>query len=443
MTTRRRFLTGAGVLAASSLAGCLDGGDPSSAGEAQRSAYASFFTLAEFTRAVGGDALAVENAVPAGEHGHEWEPRATLLPELVESDAFVYLDVDGFQPWAEGAAAQVAENHADDVVLIDALEGISLRRYDGADDPVGELLLVDAEAGGVVADYHVDHWHGGLGPIPVGESLTIEPLVRDQDGAEIPVGDGERHRVDARLAGDDIVRIEASDDRVDLHGEAAGATTVVFELRRDGDLEWASPPIGVSVGDDHETPSSDSGHSHGEYDAKFFTDPVLAQDGVRNVRDGLVELDPANEDAYERNADAYLEELAELHRRYEEGLADRDHDVVVLAGHDSFGYLGARYGFEIHTPVGLSPDHEPTPAQLAAAIELVDDHGLEYVLWDYFDGPRAAEVIATEADGNVEPVMVSPAESTTEEWGKDGYGDYLGQMLELNLPAFQKALGAT
>lgn len=34
------------------------------------------------------------------------------------------------------------------------------------------------------------------------------------------------------------------------------------------------------------------------------------------------------------------------------------------------------------------------------------------------------------------------AESVVEEWVEDGHGSYLGQMESINLPAFERALGA-
>lgn len=227
----------------------------------------------------------------------------------------------------------------------------------------------------------------------------------------------------------------------------------MFQLVEDGAVRWKAPPLSVRVVDaveddaPDETGSGHDGghshdHSHGEYHAKFFTDPALAQAGVRNIRDGLIDLDPDHAGTYEDNAAAFIDELEALHEEFETQLADRERDLVVLAGHDSFRYLGERYGFEIHTPVGLSPDREPTPDEIAETVELAEQHGIDCVLWDYFDDPDLAELIADEADHEVEVEMVTPAESVTEEWAEEGVGDYLSQMEAVNLPSFERALGA-
>lgn len=342
METRRDFLRlGAGSVAAVGGAGCLDsfgeGGAPDveSEGGGNAAATASFYTLYDFARNVGGDALDVENAVPTGQHGHGWEPQSDITADVIERDAFVHLGVEGFQRWADEIVAEIEGNHEDDVTLIPAAEGIELSEYD-------------------------DHGH-------------------EEDGH---------------------------------HGDE----------------------------DDH----AEGDHDHdgeGDYDPHFWIDPVRARQAVENVRDGLMEADEGNADVYEENAGEYLDELEALHGRFEEGLADRDHGVVVVAGHDSYGYLAERYGFEIHTPQGVSPDAKATPNEIAETVDLVEREGLEYVLYDHFDGDTLARTIVEEAEGAVDVARLSPAESITQEWRSDGL-DYIGQMEGINLPSLRRALGA-
>ena len=465
MPTRRDLLQGSGaVLAGGTLAGCTS--PPS---DADDGVFASFFTLAEFTRAVVGDAHEVENAVPMGGHGHGWTPSVDMLPSIVESEAFVYLDVDGFQPWAEDVAGKVRNGYADDVVLVDALAGIELLEYEGHDhshdehqagdsehDEIGRIdtfELVDRSVDDAVGEAHGDHWHGGPPDVPLDEHVSLGAVVTDENGTDVPLGDDSQYTLDASVGeGDGALDVESHGDHVHLHGDSNGTVEVVFQLREDGERRWEAPPTEVDVvetiaddtDDDDQSHSHDDDHdhSHGEYDAKFFTDPVRAQQGVRNIRDALVEIDPENADSYEANTAAYIDELEELHEQYETTLAAREHDVAVVAGHDSFQYLGDRYGFEIHTPVGLSPDHEPAPDEIAETVELVESEGIDCILWDYFDGDDIATVIADEVDHEVTIEMVSPAESVTEEWNEDGVGSYINQMKEINLPAFAKALGA-
>uniref|UniRef100_UPI0026055838 metal ABC transporter substrate-binding protein n=1 Tax=uncultured Halorubrum sp. TaxID=399555 RepID=UPI0026055838 len=173
------------------------------------------------------------------------------------------------------------------------------------------------------------------------------------------------------------------------------------------------------------------------YDPHVWTDPVLAGEMVDTIATGLGEADPDNAEAYAANADSYAEELGAIDDAFRSIAEDAARDVAVLAGHNSFQYLEARYGFRLHSPVGVSPQNEPTQSEIADTIDLVDGEGIDVVLYDRFQSPRLAESIV-ENSGATEAVPVSPAGGTTREWNDAGYG-YLEQMTEINVPAFERA----
>ena len=192
-------------------------------------------------------------------------------------------------------------------------------------------------------------------------------------------------------------------------------------------------------GEDHDVESHD-GENHDDgtrYDPHVWTDPVLAGEMVDTIATGLGEADPDNAEAYAANADSYAEELGAIDDAFRSIAEDAARDVAVLAGHNSFQYLEARYGFRLHSPVGVSPQNEPTQSEIADTIDLVDGEGIDVVLYDRFQSPRLAESIV-ENSGATEAVPVSPAGGTTREWNDAGYG-YLEQMTEISVPAFERA----
>lgn len=208
-------------------------------------------------------------------------------------------------------------------------------------------------------------------------------------------------------------------------------------------LDWNHSHGGEAGGDHDESGDHDGedGHDEGRgYDPHVWVDPVFAADIVDNIAAGLGEADPDNADAYADNADAYTEELDAVDAAFQSVADEAARDVAVLAGHNSFQYLEARYGFRLHSPVGVSPQNEPTQTEIADTIDLVDSEGIEVVLYDRFQSPRLAESIV-ENSGATEAVPVTPAGGTTREWNDAGYG-YLEQMTEINVPAFERAFGA-
>ncbi|MYL66809.1 metal ABC transporter substrate-binding protein [Halorubrum distributum] len=194
-------------------------------------------------------------------------------------------------------------------------------------------------------------------------------------------------------------------------------------------------------GGDHDGENgSHDGESETRYDPHVWVDPVLAAEMAETIAAGLGEADPENADAYAANAEAYAEELGAVDDAFEAIADEAARDVAVLAGHNSFQYLEARYGFRLHSPVGVSPQNEPTQSEIAGTIDLVDTEGIDVVLYDRFQSPRLAESIVENSDAT-EAVPVTPAGGTTREWNDAGYG-YLEQMTEINVPAFERAFGA-
>ncbi|MDB2263041.1 zinc transport system substrate-binding protein [Halorubrum ezzemoulense] len=193
---------------------------------------------------------------------------------------------------------------------------------------------------------------------------------------------------------------------------------------------------------DHDGEGHDEGdHDNGtRYDPHVWTDPVLAAEMVDTIATGLGEADPDNAEAYAANAEAYAADLDAIDDAFRSIAEDAARDVAVLAGHNSFQYLEARYGFRLRSPVGVSPQNEPTQSEIADTIDLVDAEGIDVVLYDRFQSPRLAESIV-ENSGATEAVPVTPAGGTTREWNDAGYG-YLEQMTEINVPAFERAFGA-
>lgn len=195
--------------------------------------------------------------------------------------------------------------------------------------------------------------------------------------------------------------------------------------------------------DDH-----DDGDGHddlGDYDPHVWLDPVLARDVVDTIADGLSNVYPEDAATFEENAEAYASELDRVDEAFRDLVANARLDGAVLAAHDSFRYLEARYGFDLHAPVGVSPDDRPREGEIADTIAFVDDHGIETILYDAFDAPergvpRLARTILEDSTAEIaEPV--TPLAGTLETWREDGLG-WVEQMEEINLPAFRKALQA-
>lgn len=194
--------------------------------------------------------------------------------------------------------------------------------------------------------------------------------------------------------------------------------------------------------DGNETDSSrETDIDRGQLDPHVWVDPVLAQEIVTTICDGFVEIDPDNTETYEANAQAYNRRLADLDEGFQQVVDDADRTTVVLASHSSFAYVESRYGFDIHTVTGVSPDAEPSNTEISDTITLVDEIGTDVILYDRFESETLANTIAENSDGEVETMPVTAGAGTLREWHDNDWG-FIDQMEQVTIPAFRRALGA-
>lgn len=192
----------------------------------------------------------------------------------------------------------------------------------------------------------------------------------------------------------------------------------------------ASSGIDLQEGQDE-----DGNRSASLRDPHFWLDPVLAEQIVNNVRDGLIKADPASRDYYTANANAYKAKLAQLDKDYQSGLASCQARTIITS-HAFFGYLAKRYNLDVASISGISPDEEPSAAKLAELTQLVKEKGIKYIFFESLASPRLAETLAQETGAKT--AVFDPLEGLSDEDQKQGK-DYLSVQRE-NLTSLRTAL---
>lgn len=178
--------------------------------------------------------------------------------------------------------------------------------------------------------------------------------------------------------------------------------------------------------DHHEEDEHD--HEHGEWDPHVWLDPLRAQQIVQAIASELAEIDPANAEQYNKNADAYASELQELDNDMHKGLSNCTLDAVVVS-HDAFRYLAHRYGFHTLEIAGLSPSAEPSPARLAELSKIAKEEGIAHVFFETHVSPALSETLAQEI--GAQTLVLHSIEALTKEERSAGktYIDLMRQNL--------------
>ena len=212
----------------------------------------------------------------------------------------------------------------------------------------------------------------------------------------------------------------AVDDAIDQN--AAGDT-----------LDVTGPADLVTFESEHDHEDGEQGHGHEGLDPHFWQDPMRMADVADAVADSLADVDPEHAADYRANAADLRADLEELDSAYSSRLSDCERDTVVVS-HDAFGYL-SRYGVHIAPIAGLSPDAEPTPADLAELHELIDHDGITTVFSETLAPPRLSQTLADDAGVTTE--VLDPVEGLTDDTADE---DYLS-LMERNLGVLERANG--
>jgi len=190
------------------------------------------------------------------------------------------------------------------------------------------------------------------------------------------------------------------------------------------------------AGEEH---AGEEEHGHGEYDPHVWHDPTNAVVMVEEIRDALVEADPGNAEAYEKNAEEYISELEALDADVQERVGSiPDENRILFTSHDTFGYFAERYGFEVvGTALGSVSTEvgDPSAGDIAALVEEIREAGVPAIFAENVQNPDLMESIAEEAGVELAPTLYTDA---LGEPGSEG-DTYVG-MIRHNVDTIVAAL---
>lgn len=239
----------------------------------------------------------------------------------------------------------------------------------------------------------------------------------------------------------------AVDEAVDQNAKDAGfdvapaakleATGANFEEHEEGEAAGpsGSTPSGTAKPAAYVEPAADTeavAHTEDALDPHFWLDPVRYAGVVQAVTDKLVEVDPANAEAYKQRATTLLGEVTKLDTEYKTGLADCKLKTFVTS-HEAFAYLAKRYGLTMVGIAGFTPDAEPTPSRIKEVQDIVREQKVTTIFYEELVSPKVAESIAR--DVHVKTAVLSPIEGLSDANSQE---TYLSLMRE-NLQELRKA----
>lgn len=181
------------------------------------------------------------------------------------------------------------------------------------------------------------------------------------------------------------------------------------------------------------------GSYEGKANPHAWMAPANAVIYVENIRKALVEMDPENEETYNRNAAAYVEKIKALDEPVRAKLGEIDEGRRwLVTSEGAFSYLCESYGMKELYLWPINADAQGTPQQMRKVIDEVKARGIPVVFSESTVSSKPAEQVAKEAGVRYGGVLY--VDSLTLEDGK--VPTYL-KLLEVNaetiLSGFQEA----
>nr|WP_218927098.1 metal ABC transporter substrate-binding protein [Halosimplex pelagicum] len=214
--------------------------------------------------------------------------------------------------------------------------------------------------------------------------------------------------------------------------EGDGVDTALINVREGIELV----DLAASLDPDEEGVGSGRGK-----DPHFWLDPRRAKRSVDNIAEGFAEILPEHADAFRENAETYNSEVLDAIDADYEAIFDRsERDVVQLAAHNAFQYLGVRYGVRMRPLVtSLAASGDVKPADIREAERVIRENDIRYIANGVFESQRPAQQLVRETD--VEAYFpVTPYAGVREEWVAEDWG-YEEIAYNINMPTLDIVLG--
>ena len=128
------------------------------------------------------------------------------------------------------------------------------------------------------------------------------------------------------------------------------------------------------------------------YDPHTWLDPEKVAEEAQIIADKLSELDSANKDTYQKNAQSFSAKAHDLTKKYQP-IFEKVNQRNFVTQHTAFSYLAKRFGLNQLGIAGISPDQEPNPRQLSEIQEFVKTYKVKTIFTESNASSKVADTL--------------------------------------------------
>ena len=128
------------------------------------------------------------------------------------------------------------------------------------------------------------------------------------------------------------------------------------------------------------------------YDPHTWLDPEKVAEEAQIIADKLSELDSANKETYQKNAQNFSAKAHDLTKKYQP-IFEKANQKTFVTQHTAFSYLAKRFGLNQLGIAGISPDQEPSPRQLSEIQDFVKTYRVKTIFTESNLSSKVADTL--------------------------------------------------
>lgn len=174
-----------------------------------------------------------------------------------------------------------------------------------------------------------------------------------------------------------------------------------------------------------------------EVNPHSFTDPAVGITMAENIADALIEKDPDNSEFYEEQAQAYIDELEAIDKKYQEVIDSiPEENRVLVTSERAFQHMATHYGLKEGYIWAVDTEENGTPEQIKSLLDFIEENDVSILFVESNVDRKPMETISRESGL---PIFEKPIYS--DELGKEGDEiDTYIKYLNYNLSVIEEGL---
>lgn len=151
---------------------------------------------------------------------------------------------------------------------------------------------------------------------------------------------------------------------------------------------------------------------HGQYDPHAWISLKGAETEAKNIKDALVQADPAHQSDYQSNCDDFVSQLENLYTEYAAKFQSAGRKSFVT-GHAAFAYLCRDFGLSQNSVEDVFAEGEPSAKQLADLVDYCKKNNVKTIFVEDMVSPDVSKTLAAQVGASVETIYT--IESSEED----------------------------